>query len=232
MSFRLRVTLLAAAAVAAAVAASAAVVYVVVRHQLLGEVDSSLVSRAHGFIEHPPPGFEVGYRAARAAGQPRRPPDLPPGDRLHRPGSGARAARSRPCEAAGLSGREAVLHGRHRVDRHPDGDGERPRARLRGAGRGRVRDPGCALPGGGRPHAPPARAVHADHRARRRRFRRRPRPGRRDRGAPPGAAPHLRGGGGDRDPRPHPPHRRLERTTSSAGSRPRSTRCWSLSTPR
>jgi two-component system sensor histidine kinase MprB len=61
MSFRLRVTLLAAAAVAAAVAASAAVVYVVVRHQLLGEVDSSLVSRAHGFIEHPPPGFEVGY---------------------------------------------------------------------------------------------------------------------------------------------------------------------------
>ena len=41
MSFRLRVTLLAAAAVAIAVAAaSAAVVYVVVRHQLLGEVDS------------------------------------------------------------------------------------------------------------------------------------------------------------------------------------------------
>ena len=61
MSFRLRVTLLAAAAVAAAVAASAAVVYVVVRHQLLGEVDSSLVSRARSFVEHPPPGFEVGY---------------------------------------------------------------------------------------------------------------------------------------------------------------------------
>ncbi len=61
MSFRLRVTLLAAAAVAVAVAASAAVVYVVVRHQLLGEVDSSLVSRAHGFAEHPPPGFELGY---------------------------------------------------------------------------------------------------------------------------------------------------------------------------
>jgi two-component system sensor histidine kinase MprB len=61
VSFRLRVTLLAAAAVAAAVAASAAVVYVVVRHQLLGEVDSSLVSRARGFAEHPPPGFEVGY---------------------------------------------------------------------------------------------------------------------------------------------------------------------------
>ena len=61
MSFRLRVTLLATAAVAAAVAASAAVVYVVVRHQLLGEVDSSLVSRARAFVEHPPPGFELGY---------------------------------------------------------------------------------------------------------------------------------------------------------------------------
>jgi two-component system, OmpR family, sensor histidine kinase MprB len=61
MSFRLRVTLLAAAAVAAAVAGSAAVVYVVVRHQLLGEVDSSLVSRARSFAESPPPGFELGY---------------------------------------------------------------------------------------------------------------------------------------------------------------------------
>jgi two-component system sensor histidine kinase MprB len=61
VSFRLRVTLLAAVAVAAAVAGSAAVVYVVVRHQLLGEVDSSLVSRARSFVEHPPPGFEVGY---------------------------------------------------------------------------------------------------------------------------------------------------------------------------
>jgi two-component system sensor histidine kinase MprB len=61
LSFRLRVTLLAAAAVAAAVAASAAVVYVVVRHQLLGEVDSSLVSRVHDFIEHPGPGFAPGY---------------------------------------------------------------------------------------------------------------------------------------------------------------------------
>ena len=61
MSFRLRVTLLAAAAVAAAVAGSAAGVYVVVRHQLLGEIDSSLVDRARGFVEHPPPGFELGY---------------------------------------------------------------------------------------------------------------------------------------------------------------------------
>jgi two-component system sensor histidine kinase MprB len=61
MSFRLRVTLLAAAAVAAAVAGSAAGVYVVVRHQLLGEIDSSLTGRAHDFVEHPPPGFELGY---------------------------------------------------------------------------------------------------------------------------------------------------------------------------
>jgi two-component system sensor histidine kinase MprB len=61
MSFRLRVTLLAAAAVAAAIAGSAAGVYVVVRHQLLGEIDSSLAGRAHDFVEHPPPGFELGY---------------------------------------------------------------------------------------------------------------------------------------------------------------------------
>jgi len=63
VSFRLRVTLLAAAAVAIAVAASAAVVYVVVRHQLLGEVDSSLVTRVREFVEHPGPGpgFEPGY---------------------------------------------------------------------------------------------------------------------------------------------------------------------------
>ncbi len=56
MSFRVRVTLLATAAVAIAVAAASGVVYVVVRHQLLGEVDQSLVNRAHDFIEHPGPG--------------------------------------------------------------------------------------------------------------------------------------------------------------------------------
>ena len=56
MSFRLRVTLLATAAVAIAVAGASAVVYVVVRHQLLGEVDSSLVNRARDFIRHPGPG--------------------------------------------------------------------------------------------------------------------------------------------------------------------------------
>jgi two-component system, OmpR family, sensor histidine kinase MprB len=61
VSIRLRITLLAAAAVAVAVAGSAAVVYVVVRHQLLGEIDSSLVAPARGFVEHPPPGVELGY---------------------------------------------------------------------------------------------------------------------------------------------------------------------------
>jgi two-component system, OmpR family, sensor histidine kinase MprB len=60
MSFRLRVTLLATAAVAVAVVVASGVVYVVVRHQLLGEVDNSLVSRARDFAEHPgPPGIGI-----------------------------------------------------------------------------------------------------------------------------------------------------------------------------
>ncbi|HEY3021773.1 MAG TPA: hypothetical protein VGJ32_16360, partial [Solirubrobacteraceae bacterium] len=60
MSFRLRVTLLATAAVAIAVVAASGVVYVVVRHQLLGEVDSSLVNRAREFVQHPGPGPDIG----------------------------------------------------------------------------------------------------------------------------------------------------------------------------
>ena len=59
MSFRLRVTLLATAAVAIAVVAASGVVYIVVRHQLLGEVDSSLVDRAHEFARRPGPGIGV-----------------------------------------------------------------------------------------------------------------------------------------------------------------------------
>jgi len=55
VSFRLRVTLLAGAAVAIAVVVASGLVYVVVRHQLLGEVDSSLVNRARDFAEHPGP---------------------------------------------------------------------------------------------------------------------------------------------------------------------------------
>ena len=61
MSFRLRVTLLAGAAVAIAVLVASGLVYVVVRHQLLGEIDSSLVSRVRDFEEHPGPGFAPGY---------------------------------------------------------------------------------------------------------------------------------------------------------------------------
>jgi len=60
MSFRLRVTLLATAAVAIAVAAASGVVYVVVRHQLLGEVDQSLVNRARDFVRNPGPGPAFG----------------------------------------------------------------------------------------------------------------------------------------------------------------------------
>jgi two-component system sensor histidine kinase MprB len=66
LSFRLRVTLLAGAAVAIAVVAASAVVYVVVRHQLLGEVDRSLISSAHQVAERPgpAPGFvQLGPRA-------------------------------------------------------------------------------------------------------------------------------------------------------------------------
>lgn len=67
MSFRLRVTLLATAAVAIAVAAASGVVYVVVRHQLLGEVDSSLVDRARAFATRSRfgPGYvPIGPRAS------------------------------------------------------------------------------------------------------------------------------------------------------------------------
>ncbi len=67
MSFRFRVTLLATVAVAVAVVAASGVVYVVVRHQLLGDVDRSLVNRARDFAREPgtqlgivPPGPRAG----------------------------------------------------------------------------------------------------------------------------------------------------------------------------
>jgi two-component system sensor histidine kinase MprB len=60
VSFRLRVALLAGAAVAIAVVGASAVVYVVVRHQLLGDVDRSLVNRARDFASQPGPGPEFG----------------------------------------------------------------------------------------------------------------------------------------------------------------------------
>ena len=55
MSFRARLTLVAAAAVALAVVAASAVVYVVVRDQLRGQVDDALRTRA-SFITHGPRG--------------------------------------------------------------------------------------------------------------------------------------------------------------------------------
>ena len=69
MSFRLRVTMLATVAVAVAVVAASGVVYVVVRHQLRGEVDTSLVNRARDFARRPGPdiGFiQPGPRASLA----------------------------------------------------------------------------------------------------------------------------------------------------------------------
>jgi two-component system sensor histidine kinase MprB len=66
LSFRLRVTVLATAAVAIAVVAASAVVYVVVRHQVLGEVNSSLVNSAHQIARRPGPvpgSVQLGPRA-------------------------------------------------------------------------------------------------------------------------------------------------------------------------
>jgi two-component system sensor histidine kinase MprB len=67
MSFRLRVTLLATVAVALAVVAASGVVYVVVRHQLLGEVDNSLVNRARDFAANPGPGLGIVPLGPRAS---------------------------------------------------------------------------------------------------------------------------------------------------------------------
>ena len=53
MSFRLRLTLYAAAAIAVAVTASSAALWIVARHELLGQVDSALVTQAHD--AHPSP---------------------------------------------------------------------------------------------------------------------------------------------------------------------------------
>jgi two-component system sensor histidine kinase MprB len=53
MSFRLRLTLFAAAAIAVAVTASSAALWIVARHELLGQVDSALVTQARD--GHPSP---------------------------------------------------------------------------------------------------------------------------------------------------------------------------------
>ena len=62
MSFRTRLALVAAAAVGLAVVAASAVVYVVVREQLLGQVDRTLVNSARQLTTGPPPHVdEDGY---------------------------------------------------------------------------------------------------------------------------------------------------------------------------
>jgi two-component system sensor histidine kinase MprB len=58
MSFRARLTLVAAAAVALAVVIASVVVYLVVRNQLRGTVDSSLRTRASEIKNMPPPDVE------------------------------------------------------------------------------------------------------------------------------------------------------------------------------
>ena len=59
MSFRTRLTLVAAAAVALAILAASLVVFLVVRNQLRGQVDSALQSRAEQIEHGPPPHLEV-----------------------------------------------------------------------------------------------------------------------------------------------------------------------------
>jgi two-component system, OmpR family, sensor histidine kinase MprB len=58
VSFRTRLTLVAAAAVALAVVIASLVVYVVVRNQLRGEVDNALRSRAREIVQGPRPHLE------------------------------------------------------------------------------------------------------------------------------------------------------------------------------
>ena len=59
MSFRARLTLVAAAAVALAVVVASAVVFVVVRGQLLGQVDDALKTRARALAASPGPGLHT-----------------------------------------------------------------------------------------------------------------------------------------------------------------------------
>src|SRR6266567_56692 len=59
VSFRTRLTLVAAAAVAFAILAASLVVFLVVRNQLRGQVDSALTTRARQIENGPPPHLEV-----------------------------------------------------------------------------------------------------------------------------------------------------------------------------
>jgi two-component system sensor histidine kinase MprB len=59
VSFRTRLTIVAAAAVALAVVAASLVVFLVVRNQLRGQVDDALSSRAVEIVQSPGPGLRV-----------------------------------------------------------------------------------------------------------------------------------------------------------------------------
>jgi two-component system, OmpR family, sensor histidine kinase MprB len=59
VSFRTRLTLVAAAAVALAVVIASLVVYVVVRNQLRGQVDDALKGRATSIVQGPGPGLRI-----------------------------------------------------------------------------------------------------------------------------------------------------------------------------
>jgi two-component system sensor histidine kinase MprB len=77
VSFRTRLTLVAAAAVALAVVIASLVVYVVVRNQLRGQVDDALQSRAAAITEGPGPG-RLSIRDGHLEGV--APPSLSGGD--------------------------------------------------------------------------------------------------------------------------------------------------------
>ncbi|MDQ2983576.1 MAG: HAMP domain-containing protein [Actinomycetota bacterium] len=68
MSFRARLTLVAAAAVALAVVTASAVVYVVVRDQLLGQVDTALRDRAADLANAPGPGLRIEHGVLEVVG--------------------------------------------------------------------------------------------------------------------------------------------------------------------
>jgi len=61
VSFRTRLTLVAAAAVAFAVVVASLVVFLVVRNQLRGQVDGALSSRAVAIVDSPGPGLHVDH---------------------------------------------------------------------------------------------------------------------------------------------------------------------------
>jgi two-component system sensor histidine kinase MprB len=78
VSFRTRLTLVAAAAVAFAIVAASLVVFLVVRNQLRGQVDSALQSRAKGIVDNRGPGAGLHIEGGYLEGVP--PPPFGGGD--------------------------------------------------------------------------------------------------------------------------------------------------------